>query len=202
MHTLTIDDIPFSTGIIWQGDTIAIQFYAYKRSYMGCPGTPCGKSTCPGMFITKDAWKKCWGEVFQIYRNRGIRTKGPGYALKVGDTVGIYYPRGKKWFSCVGRFCTATATCPGKPTDMYGFNSQALWKRCWGEVFEIYARGKKRGSYISPNDTIMLYYPRDKKYLSLSAKHPSKHPCPGPPPPSLDKYNRCWGEVLEIVTRN
>ena len=145
--------------------------------------------------MDKPDWKNCWGEVFQIFRKKA--GNGHGY-VRVGDTVGIYYRRSKTWFGCAGRYC-GWAGCPGKPTYAHGFNKPAKWNQCWGEVFKIYARGRSVGSIIRPNDSIMLYYPREKKFVGQVGNHPDKRTCPGPKlPPPANKYDRCWGEVFEI----
>ena len=48
---------------------------------------PCHRAQ---MQMTGSDWTNCWGEVFRIYR-----MSGPGN-VRVGDVVGIYYPRERK----------------------------------------------------------------------------------------------------------
>ena len=183
---------------IRQGSTVALQPLYNKRYWLGCPHNPCrgGTQGCPGLFMEGNDWTNCWGEVFQIYRE-----SGPG-TVKVGDRVGIYYPREPgKWLGCAGSRC-GKATCPGRPTTHYGFQNRQKWAPCWGEVFKIYARGKCIGSDINAHDAIMLYYPRGRSWVKLDTTYVVKHPCPGRVfPPSPEKYDRCWGEVMEIWMR-
>jgi len=141
-------------------------------------------------------WTNCWGEVFQIYR-----ASGPG-TVKVGDLVGIYYPRERgRWLGCPTEKC-GKATCPGIPTIAYGFQNRENWLRCYGEVFKIYARGKSLGSAITAHDPVLLFYIQDQNWVGLDTTYVLHHTCPGTvrPPPS-NKYDQCWGEVMEIWKR-
>ena len=79
------------------------------------------------------------------------------------------------------------------------------WTRCWGEVFQIYAK-KGRGA-IRVGDVFGLHYPREHgKWFSLSGGYGHKHPCPGPPNiftgfANKYKWFQCWGEVFKIFAR-
>ena len=140
-------------------------------------------------------WRKCFGEVFKIYRKRGSGN------VRVGDLIAISYPRESgKWFGCAGRLC-GKADCPGHSCKS-GFSLPIKWSQCWGEVFQIYARGKPLGSRINSHDHIMLYYVRGRNWVGLVGRNPDKRTCPGKirPPPST-KYDRCWGEVFELWVR-
>ena len=106
-------------------------------------------------------WNNCWGEVFRIYREEGY---GP---VRVGDTVGVYYPREiGKWLGCAGHHC-GKAPCPGYPDSHSGFTSIHSWSRCWGEVFEIHAKGKRSGGAITSGDIVSLFYVRERRFVSL-----------------------------------
>lgn len=135
----------------------------------------------------------CRGEVFQIYRLRGWG------AVRVGDIIGLHYPHEHgKWFSCYGGQ-GRKATCPASPSTTYGFQYEDLWFRCWGEVFRIYARGKNYGDLITSHDHVMLYYIQPARWVSIHTTHPScTTGCPGTPTPSSDRYDICYGEVMEI----
>jgi len=84
----------------------------------------------------------------------------------------------------------------------YGFQNSEKWFRCFGEVFKIYARGKSLGSAITAHDTVMLFYIQDQKWVGLDTTYVGHRTCPGTarPPPS-DKYERCWGEAMEVWKR-
>ena len=117
----------------------------------------------------------------------------------MGDVVGIYYPcEPGKWMGCGGSNC-AKSTCPGTPTTAYGFHNSENWFRCYGEAFKIYARGKSLGSAITAQDAVMLFYIQDQKWVGLDTTYVGHRTCPGTvrPPPS-DKYDQCWGDVIEI----
>ena len=88
--------------------------------------------------------------------------KGAG-AVHSGDTVGIYYPREKNWFSMFqGR--GHKSPCPGSPNINTGFNKEYLWFECWGEVFIVYAKGKSNGEQIKAGDRLAFLYPADNSH--------------------------------------
>ena len=175
------------------GDTVAFQPVYNKLYWLGCPSKKCDRKTCPRLYMEGNDWYNCWGEVFQIFRK-----EGPG-VVYVGDTVGIFYPREKKWLSLAGGV-GHKASCPGYINKYYGFYSYDKWEKCWGEVFEIYARGKAQGAIINEHDHITLYYKRKNLWVGLVNDHPvDLRTCPGKArPPPDDKYDRCWGEVFEL----
>ena len=143
-------------------------------------------------------WSSCWGEVFQIYR-----ASGPG-TVRVGDLVGLYYPQQSgTWLGCPGDQC-AKATCPGIPSFQYGFASQELWYRCWGEVFKIYARGKGNGDVINSDDDVTFYYLQQGLWLAQGdGPHTSKQPCLGlTRPPPLNNYDGCAWETFRVWKRD
>ena len=184
----------YYTAIITHGSTIALQPLYDKRNWLGCSGTACGKEACPNLYMEGDDWNKCMGQVFEIYH-----MCGPG-EIKVGEAVGIYYPKEKNWFGCAGANC-GKAGCPGKQSAQYGFENLGKWLGCWGEVFEIYARGKNPGEPITAHDDVILYYPRAADYVGLGnqAGHAG---CPGKvQPPPKERYDVCWGEIFEIYLK-
>ena len=142
-------------------------------------------------------WKKCTGEVFQIYRQRG---KG---AVRVGDVIGLHFPREHgRWFSLAGGK-GHKHPCPGKPKFSTGFENKYKWFKCWGEVFKIFARGydgkvKPHGAVIRERDVIMLCFIRAKKWVGFFNVADLRK-CPGTSlPPPAHKYDGCWGEVAEL----
>lgn len=149
------------------------------------------------MYMTGSEWNSCWGEVFRIYR-----LGGPG-SVRVGDFVGLYYPRQiGTWLGCSGSYC-AKATCPGNPTHAFGFASNEKWLQCWGEVFVIYAYGKSTGAVIKPDDQIVLYYLQQNLWLAQGPSGSTrKLPCLGTSrPPSLAKHDVCAWETFRIWKR-
>ena len=178
-----------------QGSTIALQHLRQKRYWLGCAGKRCTQATCPGLYMEGHNWKQCWGEVFRIYRQLG---KG---AIRVGNVIGLYYPRQRgNWFSMAGGK-GHKATCPGLPTIAHGFSNNNKWYHCYGEVFKIYARGKRNGAVITDHDDITLCYIRARKWVGFF-NPPDFRTCPGtklPPPP--DRYDVCWGEIAELWLR-
>ena len=142
-------------------------------------------------------WDNCWGEVFKIYR-----FLGPG-DVRVGDIVGIYYPREDGlWLGCAADDCVK-ANCPGTPDTQYGMSDDEKWFTCWGEVYKIYAHQKSEGDAIEDRDHVTIYYLQGNDWIGLVNDEPADHrTCPGTTredrPPDDAKYNQCWGEVFEI----
>lgn len=189
-----INNNSFFHTVIQQGDTIAFQPLYDKRNSLSCYQNPtCGKSGCPMMHIDGNDQFDCQGEVFKIYRR-----SGPG-KVRAGDEIGIYYPlEPGKWFSCYQEHCHKWP-CPGQPSMEHGFENVDDWYKCFGEVFRIYARGKRIGSPIRSHDHIMLYIPHFLTWVGMPGEHPEKMTCPGThlPPPKA-KYDICWGEVFQL----
>jgi hypothetical protein len=184
------------TGAIRHGDTVAFQT-STRYHWLGCAGTNCIGASHPGMYLTGNDWNDCWGEVFRIYRARG-----PG-TVRVGDLVGIYYPKQRgHWMGCSGNECRRSP-CPGNPTNAHGFASQEKWYTCSGEVFKIYARGKASGAIIDTTDDVSLYYLNRGLWVSQGHDtHTMKQPCLGTsrPPASLI-YDGCAHEIFKIRKR-
>ena len=40
----------------------------------------------------------------------------------------------------------------------YGFQAEEKWYQCGGEVFRIYAKGKREGWRVKEGDDVMFYY--------------------------------------------
>ena len=165
-----------------------MSFWGNKRPHL---------ETCPGLFFDEhDYTRRCVGEVMQIYR-----ANGPG-SVKVGDLIGIYYPIDKKWLGCHGSGNCYKHACPGHPTLAYGFSNYEHWHRCYGEIYKIYARGKKNGDIITHKDDVMILFLQNFDYLSFPGGTIHRNPCPsGHRPPSREKYDCCWGEVFNIWKR-
>lgn len=171
------------------GQQVALKMTA-RNLWLGCDQYWCAIDTCPEWYFSRPK-SQCPGNTFVIYSQRAR-----GRAIKVGDKVGLYYPKEKKWFGCPGNLC-GKSSCPGKPTYAHGFENDAKWKRCYCQVFTIYAYGKNHGETVYPKDAIMLHY-RNGYYASLWRGKADKNPCPGRAPPPKRKYDHCRGEVFEI----
>ena len=174
---------------IKSGQTVGLKM-TYSNQWLSCSGTWCNKNPCPERYFSKPK-SACWGEVFQIYSQRAH-----GKDIKVGDKVGLYYPREAKWFGCPTHHC-GKYTCPGRPTYRSGFAHYTKWHHCGGEVFTIYAFGKGIGEVIVPKDTIMLRY--GHLWVSVWGHLSDRRTCPGHfLPPNKRKYDQCAGEAFEI----
>ena len=131
--------LKLSSRSFW-GSALWLSLWRYWSSSSTCPG-----DTFEGK---KD---ECWAEVFEIYRLHG------GGNINTGDLVGIYYPREQEWFSMwegYGR----KSDCPGRPNVGHGFEGENHHIKCWGEVFRVYAKGKRNGVRIKDGDTLAFYY--------------------------------------------
>ena len=185
-----------NNAAVFHGDTVGFQRLYNKNNWLGCPDYKCNRKPCPRLYMEGSDWTTCWGEVFQIYRK-----SGPG-ALRVGDIVGIYYPREGNWLSLNLGF-GHKHPCPGHPSHAHGFSGPEKWTKCWGEVFEIYARGKGMGATISSHDHVTIFYRQDRKWVGLVGDHHvDLRTCPGsvcPPPDHI--YDKCWGEIFELWKR-
>lgn len=192
-HFLPVTGYTVDETTINSGNIIALQA-TERYKWVSCWSNKCDTRTCPGLNMREvdSDYKRCLGEVFQIYR-----ANGPGEVL-VGDKVGIYYIHDKKWFGCYGSTCTK-APCPGAPTMEHGFSSVNRWKKCVGEVFQIYARGKNVGDIIHNKDDIRIYYPAGKDWVSHWQGTMHRNACPGKTlPPDVANYEGCWGETFKI----
>lgn len=188
-------NVSWSIGVS-HGDIVAYQHLYSKLYWVSCRYSYCSKHRCPKLYMEGNDWSNCWGEVYKIYRSRGR-----GY-VRVGDVVGIYFPYHRKWFSMRGGY-GHKSICPGRYSYAHGFSHRQKWYQCHGEVYKIYAKGKRVGDVIYRYDDIMLYYVYGNKYVNLS--HRSRidlSSCPGNyrPPPSR-KYDDCYGQVCQLWKR-
>lgn len=174
-------------------------FQSYNRQYwLSCYYTGGGRCrsrfTCPGFAISGTEWTHCWAEVFQFYR-----ASGSG-ALRVGDVIGVHYPHEpRKWLSCYNNVDCGKSTCPGTPSTTHGFENQAKWTLCPGEVFKIYAQGKALNSIINEHDIIMLYYLVGNKWVNLADLIVALGSGPGTTcPPSAATYESHPTYTLEV----
>ena len=183
--------------VLGQGRTIGLQLLQ-NDLWVGCAGRVCAGATCPGVFFEGSDWQNCWGEVFEIYRALGSGN------IVSGDFVGLYYPRERKWFSMwegYGR----KLTCPGAPSQEYGFEDEDRWYLCGGEVFRVYAKGKSIGDTITDQDTLSFYYYTvDIKNVRFLPNGINLSECmldlsDRKRPPSNHAFDQCKYESVEIT---
>ena len=116
----------------------------------------------------------------------------------MGDLVGVYFPRDQKWLGCYHGDC-GKYTCPGTPSNTYGFQNQDSWILCAGEAFKIYAQGKALNSPINEHDTIMLYYLIGNQWVNLANTNVARDNGPGTTrPPSATTYESHWSYTMDI----
>ena len=189
----------FNLAVV-QGSTIALQIVYDKRTWLSCSTSNCRRQTCPILYMDPQDWTRCWGQVFQIYRQ-----KGPGNVV-VGDVVGLHYPQEHgQWLSLAEGY-GYKKSCPGHPNLSSGFATHYTWFQCWGEVFKIFARGydgkvKDLGEVIREHDIIMLCFINQHKFVGFFDVLDLRT-CPGTTlPPPANVYDTCWGEVAELWLR-
>jgi len=90
-------------------------------------------------------------------------------------------------------------TCPGTTSQGSDFN------RCGGEIFRIFARGRKNGEVIYNGDVVMLNYPLVGKYVSIQGykegDDTSLNFCPGRAPPAYLSYGICSKNAFRIYRK-
>ena len=178
--------------VVRHGAKVGLRFLEHGRKWVaGWPTNALTTAPCPGLFFSGSRKWRCSGEVFRIYgRRSGV--------IRVGDKVGFYYVRGRKWLGCDRHRCYIHP-CPGRPSWRYGFQNRRKWRQCRGEVYRIAVRGKRIGQPVQERDPVMLMLAsRYGRYLSAIRGYMNKMSCPGRFPPPTYKYDSCNGEVFEI----
>ena len=183
--------------VLESGSIIALQIY--DQRWLSLSSTYSSSSNCPGVTFNVDDWTRCPGEVLAIYR-----MKGPGPVLS-GDTVGIYYPNGKTWFSMSsGR--GHKDSCPGVPNINTGFNRDSLWVKCWGDVFTVYAKGKSDGDQITRGNRLAFYFPADPSHVSFNTGDTTLSQCmrrlsDNNSKPSACAFEACTEDIVRVAIR-
>lgn len=124
-------------GEIHVGDLVGI-FYPHKfTTWLGCSGSECQKSTCPGKptatygFATHDRWSTCSGEVFKIYANG----KSDKTVINLGDDIFLYHVAANTWVSIISRNAIIRQLiCPGSSRPP----APIKYDRCQSELFRIW----------------------------------------------------------------
>ena len=126
--------------------------------------------------------------------------EGTNFApIKVGQRIRIRYLHlHNTWIGCYhGNDRCERQTCPGTTAQAKLFN------RCGGEIFRMYARGKKNGDEIHSGDVVMLYH--HGRYVSIQGKKygddTSLNFCPGLAPPAYLSYGICSKNTFRIYKK-
>jgi len=181
-------------------DYIKLQFLGAKNAWLGCSGV-CSLQTCSSRGESyRNFQGRCSNEEFQI-----IGEGNNYYPIKSGHRIRIrYLHKFNSWIGCSSlenRHCHNKATCPGTSAQGKDF----LNNKCWGEIFIIYARGKKNGEIIYNGDEVMLYYQRRGLYISIQGENLSSETslnfCPGAAPPAYLSYSICSKNVFRIYRK-
>jgi len=179
-------------------DYLKLQFLGPRGAWLGCPGIDCGLQTCPslnGNYSYFDA--QCWREEFQIIGDGDFYNP-----IRSGQQVRLRYVREHNtWLGCPFYNHCDKRLCSGTIAQAGDFRNN----RCWGEIFKIYARGRKNGDVIYNGDVVMLYYVRDGGYISIQGESAgsvtSLNFCPGIPPPEYFSYGICSNNTFRIYRK-
>ena len=178
-------------------DHLKLQFLGARDAWFGCPDSVCDLRRCPSVndnYLYSDG--RCWGEDFQIF------AEGPNFnPIKSGQRIMLRYPREHQtWMGCPAHKRCDKRTCPGSTTT-----AKSRIDNCWGEVFNIYARGKRNGAVINNGDVVMIYYPREGLYVSIQGENDhddtSINFCPAAAPPSYFSYAICSKNAFRIYVQ-
>ena len=84
-----------------------------------------------------------------------------------------------------------------------GFEHLYKWFLCGGEVFQIFAYGKKIGAPLDNQDAVILYYPAGGTYVHFPTNgHPQfGNKCLQGRPPSSDKFDKCPENLIKITVK-
>ena len=183
-------------------DYIKLQFLGAKDAWLGCPSTfngVCDIRTCSNYGQYRYFDGRCYGEDFQII-NEGLDLS----PIKSGQRIRIrYLHEHNTWLSCrehANNHCNKK-TCSGTTAQGKDFTNN----RCWGEVFIIYARGRRNGDIIYNGDFVMLYYRQLTRYVTIQGEQvysdTSLNNCPGEVPPAYLSYSICSKNVFRIYRK-
>ena len=158
--------------------------------WLSCSDDVCDLRSCPYYDHYIKSLNTCKGELFRIVvENSGTVESGEHVRFFIGNN---------QWLGCPWDYRCDKKPCPGK------FSAAADFKRCAGENFIIYARGKENGETILNGDLVILYLPGyyGGKYVSIQGYNEtsdtSMNYCPGKVPPSYDDYTTCSNNVFRI----
>jgi len=174
-------------------DYLRLQFLGAQDSWLGCADSVCDLRMCPSRNSNYKNFGVCYGEVFQIIAEGDIH----GY-VKSGQRIRLrYVHKHNTWMGCpVANRCDLRP-CPGSLLQARDF------ERCRGEIFQLYARGKKDGEVIYSGDVVMIYHVG--KYVAIQGQDEgddtSLNFCPATNPPAYLSYGICSKNVFRVYRK-
>ena len=174
-------------------DYVRLQFLGARNGWLGCPYSVCDLRMCPSHNNNYKDFSNCGGEVFQIIAEGSIHD-----LVKSGQRIRLrYLGKHNTWIGCPLNTKCDHRPCPGTLLQARDFG------RCGGEIFQIYARGKKNGQVIYSGDVIMLSY--HGRYLAIQGQNEdddtSTNFCPGIAPPAYFSYGICSKNVFRVYRK-
>jgi len=174
---------------------VKFQFLGTRDAWLGCPNSVCSLQTCSN-YGKHPIDGRCYGEEFQIIG------EGPDQSsIRSGQRIRIHYQHeNNTWIGCSDHFGNRCKkeNCSGTSLQGKIFTNN----RCWGEAFNIYARGKNNGEIINNGDLVMIYYRHLGRYLTIQKEYEgsetSLNYCPGKIPPAYLTYSICSKNVFRI----
>ena len=186
--------VRFAGGVsLRDHDYLRLQFLGARNSWLGCPYLVCDLRTCPGHGNNYQKFGACYGEVFQIIAEGSIH----GY-VKSGQRIRLRYVyQPKTWMGCALNNRCEQKLCPGTLLQARNFG------RCGGEIFQLYARGKKNGEIIYSGDVVMIYY--SGRYVAIQGQYEGDDTsldfCPATNPPAYLSYGICSKNVFRVYRK-
>ena len=181
-------------------DQLRLQFLGAKDAWLGCPDRYCDLRTCPSNndnYLHFD--NRCSGETFQII-GKGISNA----SIRSGQYIRLrYLHENNTWMGCPSNEYCVKRTCPGTTSEGRNFTNY----RCPGEIFSMYARGRKNEDTIYNGDVVMLFNINKGRYVSIEGEHlisvtyTNLDYCPGRTPPAYLSYGICSRNVFRIYRK-
>ena len=122
-------------GQICVGDIVGLYYPRLAGHWLGCTGSTCQKSSCPGQptttygFALEEQWYTCCSEVFKIY----AYGKNISAVINSGDDIMLYNLDQGRWVA-QGEGSATTTTCAGTSRPP----STATLDLCHQETFTIW----------------------------------------------------------------
>ena len=127
------------SGQVQVGNLVGVYYPRSPGYWMGCTGSTCPRSSCPGQpttahgFATEENWYTCCSEVFKIYASG----KANGDAIDSGDDIMLYSLDLGRWVAQDSAdVSTTTTTCAGTTRPP----PAAKFDECHKETFKIWKR--------------------------------------------------------------
>ena len=124
-------------GQVRVGDLVGVYYPPLSGIWMGCTGSTCPRSSCPGQpttahgFATEEYWYTCCSTVFKIYASG----KANGDVINSGDDIMLYNLDLGRWVAQSGEdVFTTTTTCAGTTRPP----PAAKFDECYKETFTIW----------------------------------------------------------------